>query len=110
MDNHLYFNFYITDKLSSDEFEIQNGRVVASVFINNASKTISIIDHTQLLFNSSNGLFGGVNVTDLIGYLYEAKALIRCAHDYTNDEIKKIFTVAVMDYNSTRDDIKIVMV
>lgn len=109
MEQCFYLNIHITPK-SAEEFNKRDSRVVACVFVNSISKTISIIDNTHLLLNNLEGLFGGVDVTDLPKYLYETKELVRCNPKYTSDDIRNAFIVTVNEYNETRtDDVKLVV-
>lgn len=103
MENHIYLNIHVTTD-SNEEVTEKDSRVVASVYINNVSRAITVIDNTQLLFNASAGLFAGVDLTDLGGYLHETKELIRCNPKYSEDDIKNAFIVCIEDYNKTRED------
>lgn len=104
MEHHLYLNIHITPKTSNQEFCVQDSRIVASVFINNVSKAITITDNTQLLLNNINGLFGGVDITDLGNYLQETKEFIRCHPKYSNEDMKNAFIISINEYNETRKD------
>lgn len=108
--DHLYLNIYITPKTPNDEFNEQDSRIVASVFISGLSRSVSIVDNTKLLLNDTNGLFGGVDITDLGNYLQEAKDLIRCNLKYSIDDMRNTFIITINEYNETRkDNIKLIV-
>lgn len=110
MDHHTYLNIYVATK-SCEEIKGSEAKVVATVYINNISRSITIIDNTQILLNISAGIFAGVDLTDLGNYLQETKELIRCNASYEEKDMINAFKVAITDYNKTRkDDIKLVVV